>query len=281
MDILSVNFSSQEHTTDSALEYHNDRMAMFESTLKPLLESFDNITFYKKVATSDLQTIYRFKIEGFENILLSFWFGSPNNTSSLSSYDVGISKLENEDIWDYNSSLITGSYTIEESHQSRSDKDSEGNTIYYYWSEIVFYQRYIKNPDNILNVWYLGLRDNGYNLRAILFDFDNNNRAVAVFLYNVNEIYPFYDDDSSFTECLLPENVSISFSSDNECLLENIILTLSDMFQGYLTNLIKIYNNSWNANNNNTTTGTLIDIDGVRYRQICNRFFVKDYNQEE
>ena len=58
MDILSVNFSSQEHTTDSALEYHNDRMAMFESTLKPLLESFDNITFYKKVATSDLQTIY-------------------------------------------------------------------------------------------------------------------------------------------------------------------------------------------------------------------------------
>ena len=278
MDILSVNFSSQEHTTDSALEYHNDRMAMFESTLKPLLESFDNITFYKKVTTSDLQTIYRFKIEGFENILLSFWFGSPNNTSSLSSYDVGISKLENEDIWDYNSSLITGSYTIEESHQSRSDKDSEGNTIYYYWSEIVFYQRYIKNPDNILNVWYLGLRDNGYNLRAILFDFDNNNRAVAVFLYNVNEIYPFYDDDSSFTECLLPENVSISFSSDNECLLENIILTLSDMFQGYLTNLIKIYNNSWNANNNNTTTGTLIDIDGVRYRQICNRFFVKDYN---
>ena len=48
MDILSVNFSSSEHTEDSAIEYHKDRMAMFESTLKPLLESFDNITFYKK-----------------------------------------------------------------------------------------------------------------------------------------------------------------------------------------------------------------------------------------
>ena len=278
MDILSVNFSSSEHTEDSAVEYHNDRLAMFESTLKPLLESFDNITFFKKVTTSDLQTVYRFKIEGFENILLSFWFESPNSTSSLTSYSVGISKLENEDIWDYTSSLRVGSYPIEETHKSRSDKDSEGNTIYYYWSEIVFYQRYIKNPDNILNVWYLGLRDNGYNLQSILFDFDNKNRAVAVFLYSVNEIYPFYDDDSSFTRCLLPENVAISFSSDNECLLENIVLTLSDMFQGYLTNLIKIYNNSWNANNNNTTTGTLIDIDGVRYRQICNRFFVKDYN---
>ena len=104
MDILSVNFSSQEHTEDSAVEYHKDRMAMFESTLKPLLESFDNITFYKKVNTSDLQTVYRFKIEGFENILLSFWFGSPNSTSSLTSYAVGISKLENEDIWDYTSS---------------------------------------------------------------------------------------------------------------------------------------------------------------------------------
>ena len=277
MDILSVNFSSQEHTTDSALEYHNDRMAMFESTLKPLLESFDNITFYKKIITSDLQTVYRFKIEGFENILLSFWFESPNSTSSLTSYAVGISKLENEDMWDYSSSLRVGSYPIEETHKSRSDKDSEGNTIYYYWSEIVFYQRYIKNPNNILNVWYLGLRDNGYNLQAILFDFDNNNRAVAVFLYSVNEIYPFYDDDSSFTRCLLPENVAISFSSDNGCLLENILITLSGMLQGYLTNLIKIYNNSWNANNNNTTTGTLIDIDGVRYRQICNRFFVKDY----
>ena len=275
MDILSVNYLSKPRTTNTPQDYHADRIDMFETNIKPLLESFANITFLKRFDNSNLQTVYRFKIRGFDNILLSFWFNSSNSTSSVLSYDTGLSKVENVDTWDFNQGLRSWSYPINESHKSRDATNSDGTSIRYYWSEISFYQRYIKDLNNVLQVFYCGQRTDNYPTNAYVFDKDNNNQSVAVAIFRVNEFDAYYDE--SYKTCTCPEFVSISFASDTLCLMDDIILVLNDTFKGILSNLVKIYNDKWNAQNSDKSTGTLIEIDGARYRQINNRLFVRDY----
>ena len=275
MDILSVNYLSKPRTTNTPQDYHSDRIDMFETNIKPLLESFANITFLKRFDNSNLQTVYRFKIRGFDNILLSFWFNSPNSTSQALSYYVGLSKVENVDTWDFNQGLRSWSYPINESHKSRDVTNSEGTSIWYYWSEISFYQRYIKDFNNVLQVFYCGQRTDNYPTNAYVFDKDNNNQSVAVAIFSVNECNAYYDE--SYKTCTLPEFASISFASDTLCLMDDIILVLNDTFKGILSNLVKIYNDKWNAQNSDKSTGNLIEIDNERYRQINNRLFVKDY----
>ena len=275
MNILSVNYLGTHRETNTPQDYHADRLNMFEMNIKPLLESFSNVTFLKRFDNSNLQTVYRFKISGFDNILLSFWFNSPNSTNSVLSYYTGLSKVEDVDTWDFSKGLKSWAYPINESHKSKDITDSEGNRIRYYWSEISFYQRYIKDVNNVLQVLYCGQRTDNYPTNAYVFDEDNNNQSVAVAIYNVNECEAYYDE--SYKTCTLPEFAGISFASDTLCLMDDIILLLNDTFKGILSNLVKIYNDKWNAQNSNTSTGNLIEIDNERYRQINNRLFVKDY----
>lgn len=275
METLYVNYSGPHRTERSAENNHIDRLNMFETHLKPLLESFTNITFLKRVDNSNIQTVYRFKIDGFDNILLSFWFNSPSNTSTTSYYYIGLSKIENVDTWDFNPELRNWSYPVNELTKSESVTDEDGNKTTYYWIEISFYQMYIKDLNNILHVFYCATRTNEYPISAYVFDHDNNEQDVVVAVYSSNAFDSYYDE--SYTACTLPENVGISFASDTQCLVEDMVLVLNNTFKGILRNLVKIYNNKWNAQTNTSSAGNLIEIDGMRYRQINNRLFVRDY----
>lgn len=275
METLYVNYSGPHRTEKSAENNHIDRLNMFEAHLKPLLESFTNITFLKRVDNSNIQTVYRFKIDGFDNILLSFWFNSPSSTSTTSYYYIGLSKIENVDTWDFNPGLRNWSYPVNESITSETITDGDGNRTTYYWLEISFYQRYIQDLNNVLNVFYCTTRTNDYPASAYVIDKDNSNQNVAIAIYSYNSFDSYYDE--SYTSCTLPENTGISFTSDTQCLMDDIILVLNGTFKGVLNNLVKIYNNNWNAQKDASSIGNLIEIDGVRYRQINNRLFVKDY----
>lgn len=275
MNILNVNYSGTHRTEKTAITNHTDRLEMFENYVKPLLESFSNITFLKRVDNSDLQTAYHFNISGFDNIILSFWFGSPSNTSGTTSYIFGLSKIENADIWQTSSGMRTLGFAIDERNKSEIITDSEGNKSSYSWLEISFTMRYITDLNNDLQVLYSAQRTSEYPVSAYVFDKDNENRNVIASVFSTNQVDSYYDE--SYTACTLPENVSISFASDTQCLMDDIILCLNNEFKGVLDNLVKIYNNKWNANSNTNSTGNLLEIDGERYRRINNRLFVRDY----
>ena len=148
--------------------------------------------------------------------------------------------------------------------------------IKYYWGTINSTFWYMLDDNDKLSVIF-GLADVVTNSMFILFDKDIFGKKYFLYVYPFNEgsgnaLY-FYDDTTKYTI----DTRRLKFSTDLHVLKERVGIILNNYTVSLTGALVKMYNESLGTNSQ--STGTLIDVDGVKYRKMNYAYWLPDYDE--
>ena len=148
--------------------------------------------------------------------------------------------------------------------------------ITYRWGTINSTFWYMLDDNDKLSVIF-GLADVVTNSMFILFDKDIFGKKYFLHVNPFNEssgnaLY-FYDDTTKYKIDIR----RCKFSTDLHVLKERIGIILNDYTVSLTGALVKMYNESLGTNSQ--STGTLIDVDGVKYRKMNYAYWLPDYDE--
>jgi hypothetical protein len=104
------------------------------------------------------------------------------------------------------------------------------------------------------------------NKCGFVFDTDHNGLKY-IMIPNVDKVY--YDNNSGATCAFC--TTTIGNAVDDMVYIEDMYLLESDSIKGFAKSMRRIFNDSLSTGNFN-----LIEVDGVRYRQIYNQYWILD-----
>ena len=235
---------------------------LFESVFKPILDSFNGITFDKKEALDVTYTAYKYDIDGYDN-RLGLMFRLEKPTSSYS--PTKISTI----IYDKNAHTGTSDSYLwyqEWYYETTLESHSPDNKHTYYWMECTGHWGYILENGFIQSIYTCEALTTNL-LNSISFNTDRQGQKLIV---NGKEIY--YDSDETNIMYTL-KAINVTLESDSECVQSDVITVNGSKFKGVLNDVCAIYNSQISATKD---TNQLISVDGVKYRQITGNYFILD-----
>ena len=257
MQVTDLSYDSGYSTTHMKNSY-DFRNTFLKEKFVPFLTSFNNVTFLKEVRHSTYGYCLRFKITGYENMVLSIgWVNDSNNLL------MWFTKIDNIDVWDSDNIALTP-------EQPFYPNITEDNSIIVQYT-ISCFIRTIKDKDNNLKVIYLATPTNILIQPCFLFvkdEYDN----LEYWCINSNEDYSmFYGSDTTYTKAHFSDNFAVAnYSSEDTCIVEECIQTFNNEFKGILKEVLKISNTMF------VGFGNYILIDGIKYRQLKDYTFIED-----
>lgn len=237
-------------------------ISLFESVFKPILDSFNGITFNKKEALNDTYTAYKYDIDGYDNRLgLMFRIQKPSSSSNAAQ----ISTI----IYDKNTHTgISNSYLWWQAwyYSTTRRSHSPDGTHTYYWVECTGHWGYILENGFIQSIYTCEALTNSL-LKSISFNTDKQGQKLIV---NGKDAY--YDSDETNIMYAL-KAMDVTLESDSECVQSDVVTVNGSKFKGVLNDVYAIYNSQISATQD---TNQLISVDGVKYRQITGQYFILD-----
>ena len=237
-------------------------ISLFESEFKPILDSFNGITFDKEEALDDNYIVYKYNIDGYDNRLgLMFRIQKPSSSSDAAQ----ISTI----IYDKNTQTgISNSYLWWQAwyYNTKRKSHSPDGTHTYYWVECTGHWGYILENGFIQSIYTCESLTNNL-IKSISFTTDKQGQKLIV---NAKEAY--YDSDETNIVYAL-KSIDVTLESDSECVQSDVVTVNGSKFKSVLNDVCAIYNSQILATQD---TNKLISVDGVKYRQITGNYFILD-----
>lgn len=208
---------------------------------------------------------------GHESLYMFLDFYS--TTGNSGAYDLGVNlglcNKTDVDTESYIFKTTIGSFSVLEQSEIIGGKK-------YRWGTINSTFWYMLDDNDKLSVIF-GLADVITNSMFILFDKDIFGKKYFLYVYPFNEgsgnaLY-FYDSTTKYTI----DTRRQKFSTDLHVLKERIGIILNNYIVSLTGTLVKMYNESLGTNSQ--STGTLIDVDGVKYRKMNYAYWLPDYDE--
>lgn len=237
-------------------------ISIFESEFKPILDSFNGITFDKEEALDDTYIAYKYDIDGYDNRLgLMFRIQKPSSSSNPAQistiiYDKNThTGISNSNLWRqywyYTTTL--------KSH-------SPDGTHTYYWVECSGHWGYILENGFIQSIYACESLTNNL-VKSISFNTDKQGQKLIV---NGKDAY--YDSDETNIMYAL-KAIDVTLESDSECVQSDVVTVNGSNFKGVLNDVCAIYNSQISTTQD---INQLISVDGIKYRQITGQYFILD-----
>ena len=237
-------------------------ISLFESEFKPILDSFNGITFDKEESLDDNYIAYKYNIDGYDNRLgLMFRIQKPSSSSNAAQ----ISTI----IYDKNTQTgISNSYLWWQAwyyNATRKSHSPDGKKTYY-WVECTGHWGYILENGFIQSIYVCEALTNNI-IKSISFNTDRQGQKLIV-----NRKDAYYDSDETNIMYTL-KAIDVTLESDSECVQSDVVTVSGSKFRGVLNDVCAIYNSQISVDSD---LNQLVSVDGVKYRQITGNYFILD-----
>ena len=262
MQVTDLSYDSGYSTTHMKNSY-DFRNTFLKEKLVPFLTSFNNVTFLKEIRYSTYGYCLRFKITGYDNMVLSVGFTSSSNANDI---HIWFTKMNKAEEWEYDDWIDSAE------KRTLSPVIQEDNNIIVQY-QVNCFARTISDKDNNLKVLYAPGPDDILVQPCLLF-VEDEIKNLEYWCINGNsdaEYSVFYASDVSYTKAGFSDGFAITnYVSEDTCIVEESIQTLNGNYKGILKEVLKISNTLFKG------YGNYILIDGIKYRQLKDYTFIED-----
>ena len=249
---IDISGTSMPYDKATSLNQHNAAVGYVTNTIKPALESINGISYVGAYHTEDTPDETKFMFEfGYANYYLVI---------RVKSSGVYFAICKKTDFNNLNNFVYNG----DSIKNAQKHITIDGVTNYY----LVFTGAidYMMDELNNLLVLYDPATTNG-----MTYTFDKDNYGNKFMFYGVGgtEMRVTYDNELYLNDSI--SYATITNEIEDTVYVENVALSQSNKLMGVSNHLRRIQSNAISAS---TSRQTLIDVDGIRYRQLRGIYWV-------